>query len=237
MQAIRTNEKRPKTKTAGNGLFAAGPGENELCRFQGQPVVCGPRGLPGGTNILYRQRDDKFVNVSRKSGFDSPSGYYGFSVLTGDFDGDGWGDVYIACDSAPSILFRNNHDGAFSDIGLLSGAALNEHGKEQGGMGADSADYNGDGLPDISKPTEMLGLEAQHYVAKNGATSRHVSLHKETRSRSGAYERDSARIFRMPQPRAHSLWHKAAVAISGDRGRIPSLALKAGGRKVSRTPS
>ncbi len=149
MQAIRTNEKRPKTKTAGNGLFAAGPGENELCRFQGQPVVCGPRGLPGGTNILYRQRDDKFVNVSRKSGFDSPSGYYGFSVLTGDLDGDGWGDVYIACDSAPSILFRNNHDGAFSDIGLLSGAALNEHGKEQGGMGADSADYKGDGLPDI----------------------------------------------------------------------------------------
>ena len=127
------------------------PGENDLCQFQGQAVVCGPRGLPGGTNILYHQRDGKFVDVSHNSGFDNPSSYYGFSVLTGDFDGDGWVDVYIACDSAPSILFRNNHDGTFSDIGLLSGTALNEHGKEQGGMGADSADYNGDGLPDIIK--------------------------------------------------------------------------------------
>ncbi len=128
------------------------PGENELCAYLGRPVVCGPRGLPGGTNALYRQGPSgEFTDVSAESGFDEPSGYYCFSVLTGDFDEDGWTDVYIACDSSPSVLFRNNHDGTFSDEGLLSGTALNADGREQGGMGADAGDFDGDGRMDLVK--------------------------------------------------------------------------------------
>ena len=128
------------------------PGENELCAHLGHPVVCGPRGLPGGVNALYRQvSPGRFADVSSRSGFQEPRGYYCFSVLTGDFNGDGWTDVYIACDSTPSILFRNNGDGTFVDEGLLSGTALNADGREQGGMGAAAGDFDGDGLMDIAK--------------------------------------------------------------------------------------
>ena len=128
------------------------PGENNFCTYKGLPVLCGPRGLPGGTNVLYRNLGDgKFADVSKASGFAKPSGYYCFSVLTGDFDNDGWTDIYVACDSTPSILYRNNRDGTFSDIGMISGAALSEHGVEQAGMGAAAGDFNNDGRPDIVK--------------------------------------------------------------------------------------
>ena len=128
------------------------PGENNFCMYKGLPVVCGPRGLPGGTNLLYHNRGNgKFADVSEASGFAEPSGHYGFSVLTGDFDDDGWTDVYIACDSTPSILYRNNQDGTFTDVGLTAGTALNEDGQEQAGMGVSAADFDHDGLLDIVK--------------------------------------------------------------------------------------
>jgi len=128
------------------------PGESEFCRYLGHDVLCGPRGLPGSVNSLYRNEGDgRFRDVFKAAGFTEPSGYYGFTVLTGDFDRDGWTDVYIACDSTPSILYRNNRDGTFTDIGLIAGVALNENGQEQGGMGAAAADYNRDGLLDIVK--------------------------------------------------------------------------------------
>ena len=128
------------------------PGESELCIYQEAPVVCGPRGLPGESAALYRNEGEgRFADVSGASGFGRVSGIYGFSVLSGDFNGDGWIDIYIACDSTPSILFQNNRDGTFTDIGYESGTAVNEHGQEQGGMGADSGDYNHDGFPDIVK--------------------------------------------------------------------------------------
>ena len=128
------------------------PGESELCRYQEAPVVCGPRGLPGESPSLYRNEGEgRFADVSHSAGFSQAAGIYGFSVLTGDFNADGWTDIYIACDSTPSIFFQNNQDGTFSDIGYESGTAVNEHGQEQGGMGADSGDYNRDGLPDIVK--------------------------------------------------------------------------------------
>ncbi len=128
------------------------PGENQYCVYKGLPVMCGPRGLPGGTNILYHNEGGgKFADVSAKSGFDKPSGYYGFSVLTGDYDNDGFPDVYIACDSTPSILLHNNGNGTFTDIGVLSGAAFNEDGQEQAGMGVGVADYDNDGWLDLVK--------------------------------------------------------------------------------------
>jgi len=128
------------------------PGENQYCVYKGMPVMCGPRGLPGGVNMLYHNMGGgRFADVSAQSGFDKPAGYYAFSVLTGDYDNDGRPDVYIACDSTPSILLHNNGDGTFSDIGVVSGAALNEDGQEQAGMGAAAADYDNDGFLDLVK--------------------------------------------------------------------------------------
>jgi len=72
-------------------------------------------------------------------------------VSTFDFDDDGWPDIYVACDSTPSILYRNNHDGTFTDVAVTAGAAFNEDGKEQAGMGSTIGDYNGDGRLDIFK--------------------------------------------------------------------------------------
>lgn len=128
------------------------PGESELCLHGEAPVVCGPRGLPSESASLFRNTGDgRFTDVSEPSGFSSASGIYGFSVLTGDFNDDGWTDVYIACDSTPSVLLQNNQDGTFTDIGYESGTAVNEHGQEQGGMGADAGDYDHDGFLDIVK--------------------------------------------------------------------------------------
>ncbi len=118
------------------------PGADPLCGYKGLPVMCGPRGLERGRHLLFRNAGGgKFADVSRSSGFEKPAGCYGFSVLTGDFDNDGWPDVYIACDSTPSILYRNNRDGTFTDVGVSSGAAFNQDGEEQAGMGAAAADY------------------------------------------------------------------------------------------------
>jgi hypothetical protein len=118
------------------------PGGNLICQFKGMPVVCGPRGLVGGKNVLYRnQGDGKFKDVSSTSGFDQPSGHYCFSTIAADFDGDGWPDIFIACDSTPNILQHNNKDGTFTDIAIPSGTAFNDNGEEQGSMGADAGDY------------------------------------------------------------------------------------------------
>lgn len=128
------------------------PGQDATCTWKGFPVLCGPRGLPGETMSLFRN-DGKgtFTDVSKEAGIAGPKKYYGFTVLTADFDNDGWPDIYVACDSTPSLLYHNKGDGTFEEIGLYSGAALNEDGREQAGMGATTADYDGDGFLDIFK--------------------------------------------------------------------------------------
>ena len=128
------------------------PGERPSCVWKGVPVMCGPRGLAGAKNILYHSRGDgTFEDVTTKSHIDQTDGHYAFSVSTFDYNDDGWPDIYIACDSTPSILYRNNRDGTFTDVAVVSGAAFNEDGREQAGMGATIGDYNGDGRPDIFK--------------------------------------------------------------------------------------
>src|SRR3974390_3184640 len=131
---------------------APAPGERPTCIWKGVPVMCGPRGLPGAKNILYHNRGDgTFEDVTTKAHIDRTDGHYAFSVSTFDFDEDGWPDIFIACDSTPSILYRNNHDGTFTDVAVTAGAAFNEDGREQAGMGSTIGDYNGDGHLDIFK--------------------------------------------------------------------------------------
>jgi len=128
------------------------PGEGSSCVWKGVAVMCGPRGLPGAKNILYENRGDgTFADVTKKAHIDQTAGRYSFSVSTFDFDDDGWPDIYIASDSAPSILYHNNRDGTFTDVAVMAGVAFNEEGREQAGMGTTVADYNGDGRLDIFK--------------------------------------------------------------------------------------
>ena len=131
---------------------APAPGERSTCLWKGVPVMCGPQGLPGSKNILYHNRGDgTFEDVSAKTHIDQTTGHYSFSVTTLDFDDDGWPDIFVACDSTPSILYHNNRDGTFTDVAITAGAAFNEDGRAQAGMGSTVADYNGDGRLDIFK--------------------------------------------------------------------------------------
>ena len=126
------------------------PGERADCVWKGVPVMCGPRGLPAAKNILYHNLGGgKFEDVTTKAHIDKAAGHYSLSVSTLDYDDDGWPDIYVACDSTPSILYHNNHDGTFTDIAIVAGAAFNEDGRAQAGMGSTIADFNGDGRLDI----------------------------------------------------------------------------------------
>jgi enediyne biosynthesis protein E4 len=123
-----------------------------FCQWKGVPTMCGPRGLPGDTNILYHNNGDgTFSDVSEKAGILKPGPRYSITSVSYDFDNDGWPDIYVAVDSEPSIFFKNNHDGTFTDIAVMAGCAYNDDGHEQAGMGLGVADYDCDGWFDIFK--------------------------------------------------------------------------------------
>jgi enediyne biosynthesis protein E4 len=128
------------------------PGANVDCNWKGIPVNCGPRGLkPGRQRLYHNNGDGTFTDVSESSGIAKATGGYGMTAVAADFDNDGWPDIFVACDSTPSFLFRNNHDGTFREEGLLRGVALSEDGQEQAGMGVAVGDFNLDGNLDIFK--------------------------------------------------------------------------------------
>ena len=116
------------------------------------PVLCGPRGLKGTHSELYHNNGDgTFRDVSQQTGVAKTDAYYCLTALTGDFDNDGWPDIFVACDSTPNLLFHNNHNGTFTETAVEAGVAYNDGGREQAGMGADAIDYDGDGWLDIIK--------------------------------------------------------------------------------------
>src|SRR5882757_6635279 len=124
--------------------------DDKTCKFRGIPVQCGPWGLPGESDFLFRNRGDgTFEDVSKKAGVDDPNHYFGMQGIWADYDNDGWPDLYVADDAGPNYLYHNKHDGTFEDVGLLSGAALSGEGQEQGSMGVDFGDFDHDGLLDI----------------------------------------------------------------------------------------
>ncbi len=128
------------------------PGENASCNWKGIPVNCGPRGLKTPVNHLYRNNGDgTFTDVSESSGIAKSTGTYSMTSVAADFDNDGWTDLYVACDSTPSLFFRNQHDGTFKEEGLERGIALSEDGMEQAGMGLGIGDVDLDGNLDVFK--------------------------------------------------------------------------------------
>ena len=121
-------------------------GKGKFCEFHGIPVQCGPRGLPGSGDSLYRNRGDgTFEDVSEKAGVADQSGRFGMGVSWSDFDDDGHPDLFVANDAGPNFLYRNTGGGSFADVSLQSGTALSEDGKEQGSMGVAIGDYNHSG--------------------------------------------------------------------------------------------
>jgi hypothetical protein len=137
--------------------------ESGACVYKGLKVACGPPGLPGAKNLLYRNRGDgTFVDVSQQAGILETPGTYGLGVVVSDFDNDGWPDIYVANDSSSSALYFNNHDGTFREIGIEAGVAYSPDGKSQAGMGVGVGDYDGDGQLDIIK-TNFAGDTASLY--------------------------------------------------------------------------
>ena len=137
--------------------------ESGLCRYKGVPVACGPPGLPGGKNVLYRNLGDgRFEDVSARAGI-LDAGTYGLGVSTLDFDDDGWVDLYVANDSNPCALYLNRRDGTFEDVAVLVGCAFSQDGKPQAGMGIGIGDYDRNGTMDIFK-TNFAGDTSTLYA-------------------------------------------------------------------------
>jgi len=123
------------------------PGSDlKFCRYKGVLVQCGPWGMQGEGDLMFHNRGDgTFEDVSRKSGVSDPGRYYGLGAVWGDYDNDGWPDLYVANDAGPNYLYRNKHDGTFEEVGLQAGVSLSAEGQEQGSMGVDFGDYLRDG--------------------------------------------------------------------------------------------
>jgi hypothetical protein len=137
-------------------------GQSKSCNVEG--VFCGPRGLPYGRHSLYRNNGDgSFSDVTEAAGISKVPGGYGLTVAAADFDNDGWPDLYVACDSTPSLLFRNNRDGTFTEQAIESGVALSDDGMVQAGMGLGVGDFRLDGKLHIVK-THFAGDTPAVYI-------------------------------------------------------------------------
>jgi enediyne biosynthesis protein E4 len=125
-------------------------GKGQLCLYRGIPVQCGPRGLQGAGDALYRNNGDgTFSDVTKKAKVEDAGGYYGLGVVWTDFDDDGWPDIFVANDTTPNYAYRNNRDGTFTETAFALGLAVDENGNEQACMGISAGDYDRDGRLDL----------------------------------------------------------------------------------------
>ncbi|HVN81836.1 MAG TPA: CRTAC1 family protein [Terriglobia bacterium] len=140
-------------------------GKGKTCEYRGVPVQCGPRGLPGAGDSLFRNGGKgTFTNVTESAGVADPAGRFGLGVVWTDVDGDGWPDIYVANDTGPNFLYHNNHNGTFTDIGFQSGAAVDDDGIEQGSMGVAVGDFLHTGL---------LGIFVTNFSGEHSTLYRH----------------------------------------------------------------
>ena len=129
-------------------------GKGKTCTYRGLPVQCGPFGMAGETDSLFRNRGDgTFEDVSRRAGVEDADRRNGMGVVWGDYDDDGWPDLFVANDAGENYLYRNNRDGTFTDVALALGVALSGDGVPLGNMGADFGDFDRDGRLDIFDTT------------------------------------------------------------------------------------
>ena len=125
-------------------------GKGQTCQYKSIPVQCGPRGLKGAGDSLFRNNGNgTFTDVTKQAGVTDTDGFYGMGVVTSDYDDDGLIDIFVANDSTPNFHYRNNGDGTFKEIGFIAGTAVNENGSEQGCMGVTAGDYDHDGKIDL----------------------------------------------------------------------------------------
>jgi hypothetical protein len=117
-------------------------GSTKNCEYHSLAVQCGPRGLKGAGDLLFHNnRDGTFTDVSKAAGVDDPHGYYGLGAVWSDFNEDGRLDLFVANDSTPNFLYRNDGSGHFTEVGFLAGTAVSQDGSEQAGMGVALGDY------------------------------------------------------------------------------------------------
>jgi hypothetical protein len=140
--------------------------DGRSCRWKGLSVMCGPEGLPAQGDRYYRNDGGVFVDATGPTGFVAPASY-GLGCIDGDFDGDGWPDVYVTNDSMPNFLFMNRGKGVVEESAMLAGAALSVRGREQAGMGLAAADTEGDGDEDLLVTNFSMEANAL-YVNQDG---------------------------------------------------------------------
>ena len=142
---------------------------------KGFPVYANPRFYPPMPDFLYcNNGDGTFTDVSKSSGVGDHAGW-GMGIVCGDYDNDGDTDIFIANDVGENFLFENDGTGKFEEVGLMTGAAYDLHGDEQGSMGVDCGDYDNDGLPDFYV-TSYQGQLATLYRNLGGGMFEDVTL-------------------------------------------------------------
>jgi hypothetical protein len=148
-------------------------GKGKTCEYRGIAVQCGPRGLPGEGDLLFRNDGElKFTEVGEAAGVSDPRGYFGLGVAWFDHDDDGWPDLYVANDSRPSFLYTNQKNGTFKEVGFPLGVAVSEDGGEQGGMGLALGDYDGSGRFSVFKTNfaeeynNLFRDEGEHFTER-----------------------------------------------------------------------
>ena len=144
-------------------------GKDKTCEYRGIPVQCGPRGLKGESDFLFRNDGNgKFSNVSQKAGVSDPGEAFGLGVAWFDANEDGWPDLYVANDSMGNFLYLNRKDGTFEEAGFPRGVAVSEDGSEQGSMGIALGDYN---------RTGRFSIFVTNFAEEYNALYRHDGTH------------------------------------------------------------